>query len=178
MGRKEAPRGLKASPFFSILDDECQDVSTQEELSICFRWIVNGCPEEHFMTILHVKSTDADTITKAITSYLQEKNLNCRKLLGQGYDGAATFSGCRSGVQRRIRTHAALALYIHCSCHQLQIASIQAANSVLSIKRMFGTMVSLWSSFYYSPPKAESLKHVQAVLSLPELKIIKPSDTR
>ena len=90
---------LKASPFFSILDDECQDVSTQEELFICFRWIVNECPEEHFMTILHVKSTDADTITKAITLYLQEKNLNCRKLLGQGYDGAATFSSCRSGVQ-------------------------------------------------------------------------------
>ena len=68
---------LKASPFFSILADEYQDVSIQEELSICFRWIVNGCPEEHFMTILHVKSTDTDTITKAITSYLQEKNLNC-----------------------------------------------------------------------------------------------------
>ena len=90
---------LNASPFFSILDDECQDVSTQEELSICFRWIVNGCPEEHFMTILHVKSADADIITKAITSYLQEKNLNCRKLVGQGYDEAATFSGYRSGVQ-------------------------------------------------------------------------------
>ena len=43
---------------------------------------------------------------------------------------------------------------------------------------MFGTMVSLWSLFYYSPQKAESLKHVQAVLNLPELKVIKPSDTR
>ena len=91
---------LKANPFFSILANECQDVSTQEEFSIYFRWIVNGCPEEHFMTILHVKSTDADTITKAITSYLQEKNLNCRKLVGQGCDGDATFSGCRSGVQQ------------------------------------------------------------------------------
>ena len=43
---------------------------------------------------------------------------------------------------------------------------------------MFGTMVSLWSLFYYSPQKAESLKHVQVVLNLPELKVIKPSDTR
>ena len=146
---------LKASPFFSILADECQDVSTQEELSICFRWIVNGCPEEHFMTILHIKSTDADTITKAITSYLQEKNLNCRKLVGQGYDGAAKLSGFRSAVQRRIRTHAAHAFYIHCSYHQLQFASIQAENSVLSVKRMFGTMVSLWSLFYYSQARTQ-----------------------
>ena len=28
---------LKSSPFFSLLADECQDVSTQEELSICCR---------------------------------------------------------------------------------------------------------------------------------------------
>ena len=69
---------LKASPFFSILTDKRQDVSTQEEVPICFRCIVNECPEEHFMTLLHVKSTNAGTITKAITSYLQEKNLNCR----------------------------------------------------------------------------------------------------
>ena len=85
------------------------------------------------MTILHVKSTDADTITKAITSYLQEKNLNRRKLVGQGYDGAETFSGCRSGVQQKIRTHVAHALYIHCSCQQLQLAYIQVVKSVLSV---------------------------------------------
>ena len=39
-------------------------------------------------------------------------------------------------------------------------------------------MVSLWFIFYYSPPKVEPLKHVQAVLNLPELKVIKPNDER
>ena len=39
---------LKASPFFSIMADECEDVCTQEELSICCRWVVNGHSEEHF----------------------------------------------------------------------------------------------------------------------------------
>ena len=43
---------------------------------------------------------------------------------------------------------------------------------------MFGTMVSLLSLFYYCPQKVESLKHVQAVLNLSELKVIKPSDIR
>ena len=32
--------------------------------------------------------------------------------------------------------------------------------------------------FYYSPKKAEALKDVQSVLSLPELKVVKPSSTR
>ena len=48
---------LQESPYFSILADKCQDISTQEELSICGRWLVNGKREEHFLTVLHVCST-------------------------------------------------------------------------------------------------------------------------
>ena len=32
----------QSSPCFSIMADECEDISTQEELSICCRWVVNG----------------------------------------------------------------------------------------------------------------------------------------
>ena len=149
-------KSLKSSPYFTIMADECQDISSQEELSICFRWLVNGCPEEHYLTTLHVKSTNAEAITAAITAYIGEKDLDYNKLVGQGYDGAATFSGSKSGVQRRIRVHAPHALYVHCSCHRLQLASIQAAESVDTIKKMFGTMESLWKLFYYSPKKAEA----------------------
>ncbi len=171
-------RSLTSSSYFSILADECQDICTQEELSICCRWIVNGRPEEHFLSILHVKSTNAAAITDALTTFLNENNLDYRKLIGQGYDGAAAFSGKQTGVQRRMRVHAAHALYIHCSCHKLQLASIQAAESVVTIKRMFGTMTSLWKMFYYSPKKAQALRNIQSILSLPELKVVKPSDTR
>ena len=73
--------------------------------------------------------------------------------------------------------HAAHALYVHCSCHRLQLAFIQAADSVRAVKRMFGTISNLWKLFYYSPKKAEALKHVQSALSLPELKVVKPSET-
>ena len=51
-------QSLKSSPFFSLLADECEDVSTQEELSICCRWLVDGKPEEHFLSILHIKALD------------------------------------------------------------------------------------------------------------------------
>jgi hypothetical protein len=55
---------------------------------------------------------------------------------------------------------------------------MQAANSIPEMKKMFGTMGSIWKLFFYSPKKAENLKEVQSVLKLPELKIVKPSDTR
>ena len=39
---------LQESPYFSIFADECQDISTQEELYICGRWLIIGKPVEHF----------------------------------------------------------------------------------------------------------------------------------
>ena len=40
------------------------------------------------------------------------------------------------------------------------------------------TLTALWEFFQYSPKRTESLKQVQCILDLPELKIINPSDTR
>ena len=37
--------------------------------------------------------------------------------------------------------------------------------------------MTLWKFFHYSPKHAESLKEIQKVLDLPELKTVKPSDT-
>ena len=168
-------QSLRSSPYFSILADECQDISTQEELSICCRWIVDGYPEEHFLDILHVKDIGAAAITQALTFFMEEKN---QQLVRQGYGGAPTFSGCTNGVQRRIRTHLAHALCIHCACHRIQLASNLDADSITVINKMFGTMMNLWKLFYYLPKKAEAVKVVQAVLCLPELKVVKPSRMR
>ena len=49
--------------------------------------------------VLHVRSTDDGTITEALQS-LQQKQLDLRKLIGQGYDSAATFAGKISGVHK------------------------------------------------------------------------------
>ena len=112
---------LQESPYFSILADECQDISTQEELSICVRWLVDRKQEEDFLMVLHVRSTDAGTITEALQSSLKQKQLDLRKLIGQGYGGAATFAGKISGVHKQIQTSSAHVIYIHCSCHRLHL---------------------------------------------------------
>ena len=43
---------------------------------------------------------------------------------------------------------------------------------------MYVMLTTPWKFFHYSPKQAQSLKEVQKVLDLPELKIVKPSDTR
>ena len=99
-------------------------------------------------------------------------------LKGMGFDGAATFSGNKTGVQRRLKELSSHALLIHCCCHVLQLASVQAANAAPGINHVYTTLMTLWKFFHYSPERAESLKEIQKVLDLPELKIVKPSDTR
>ena len=42
---------------------------------------------------------------------------------------------------------------------------------------MYTTLNTLWKFFHYFPKRGECLKEVKRVLDLPELKIIRPSDT-
>ena len=60
---------LRRSPYFFVLADECEDISTTEELSICCRWIVNGKPEEHFLIVFHITALDAATISEKISRF-------------------------------------------------------------------------------------------------------------
>lgn len=65
----------------SHLTDECENISTQEELSLYFQWLVNGLPEEHFLTVHHVTATDAKSITDVLTSFMNQRNLDYWKLV-------------------------------------------------------------------------------------------------
>ena len=58
-----------------------------------------------------------------------------------------------------------------------QLASVQVANATPGIRQVYTTLMTLCKFFHYSPKCAESLKEIQKVLDLPELKIVKPSDT-
>ena len=79
------------------------------------------------------------------------------------------------GVQARLKKHTPHAVLVH--CHLLQLACVQAANNLTGIKRAYATLTTLWKYHYYSPKRAESLKEIQHVHHLPEIKVIKPSQT-
>ena len=65
----------------------------------------------------------------ALVEFCREKNIQLGRLIGMGFDGAATFSGDKTGVQRRLKELSTHALFVHFHCHFLQLASVQAANA-------------------------------------------------
>ena len=169
---------LKKASYYSIMADEYTDVTTVEELSVFCRWEEDGLPVEHFLEIVHLQQAHAESIHSALIECLKKKNLQVGRIVVMGFDGAATFSGKRSGVQARMKKLAPHALFVHCHSHMLQLVCVQTANSTPEIKQVYTTLTALWKFFHYSPKRTESLKEVQRVLDLPELKVIKPSDTR
>ena len=158
--------------------DESTDTASQEELSICARWLHNNKPVEHFIGIVHAKETNAKALTEYLTTFLKSHGISIEKMRGLGFDGASTMSGHRSGVQKRIRLLSPSAVYVHCRCHQLQLAALKAADMHREVKRVLGTLLTIWKAFHYSPKKAEKLAEIQSELQCPEIKMQKPSDTR
>ena len=58
---------LQASQYYSLMADESTDTSSQEELSICARWLCENKAVEHFLGIIHAKEITA----KAVLEYLR-----------------------------------------------------------------------------------------------------------
>ena len=129
-----------------------------------------------FRCSLPLKKADAEGIYLALVKCIKDKNLEVGNIVGMGFDGAATISGKKTGVQARLKKHAPHAVFVH--CHLQQLVCVQAANSTTRIKYVYTMLTTLWKYFHYSPESAESLKEIQHVLNLPEMKVIKPSDTR
>ena len=172
---KSLLKRLHKATVFTIMADECTDVTTIEELPICYHWVESGVPEEHFIEILPMKKANAESIYSSLVEHCRGKNIQLGRFIGKEFDGAATFSGDKTRVQRRLKELSPLALFVHCRCHVLQLASVQAANVTPGIKHVYTTLMTLWKFFHYSPKRAESLKEIQKVLDLPKLKIMKLS---
>ena len=74
---------MNSSSFYSIMADECTDIASMEELSVCGRWLVDGKAVEHFLGIVHAKEVNAAAITGYLLEFLNAKGLSIKKVWSQ-----------------------------------------------------------------------------------------------
>ena len=111
---------LHQARYFSLMADECTDISTVEELSVFCRWVEDGQPVEHFIEIISLQKADAETIYGTLVQCLKKKSIEVSKLVVMGFDVAATFSGKHNGVQSLLKKISPHSIFVHCHCHLLQ----------------------------------------------------------
>lgn len=98
---------VNAPKFFSILADETRDISRQDQLTICLRYVVSSegqqILKESFLSFcVATAKTDAG-LAESILQILRNEGLDIRNLRGQGYDGASAMSGTYRGVQAELK---------------------------------------------------------------------------
>lgn len=128
--------------------DETTDVSTIEKMVIHTRYVdTQGEVVTMFLKILDcleggekvALTLNAETIAGKVTSYMDDKELDYKKLVGLGTDGAAVMVGKQSGAVKKIldkevskqpgTDNPYRALGQHCAAHKLNLAASRAGNS-------------------------------------------------
>ena len=87
---------------------------------------------EEFLGFVQIEKLDAQTIGDQIISSFTSWGLNMDNLVGQGYDGVATMSLSKKGIQAKIRKHYKNATYVHCRSHVLTLVLV--VNRLLKFK--------------------------------------------
>ena len=156
MGGRVSTEAASYGTLFSIMAHECTDVTNIEELTICCSsCVANGVAEEHLIEILTLKKANAKSI--CLVEYCREMNIPLGKLIGIGFDGAAAFSGDKTGVHRRLIELSPHVLFVHCHFHFFQLASVLATNDTQGIKHVYSTQMT-YRSFFITLQNMQSLK--------------------
>lgn len=154
---------VRSARWFSVMADECTDVSTLEQMSMCFRFvdeIRRHQPEirEEFVGFVKLQKTDADTIYKEIMEFIRDCNLDVTNLRGQGYDGASVMAGNVTGVATQILRQQPKAMYCHCRAHNLNLIVSSTCKQVPEIRNLFDTLRTLTWFLGASAKRKEILK--------------------
>lgn len=152
---------INGTKFVSILLDETSDVSNMSQISTVFRYCnTNGEVLERFVGFTDVS---ADKKASALLAHVDSQldRFNCgKKLIGQGYDGAAVMAGHLNGLQAKVREKYPLALFVHCSAHRLNLVLMQVFKQISSCRIFFLTLNGYAAFFNNSTKRTHLLDSV------------------
>ena len=144
--RSKICSSVETSGFYSILADETKDLSKQEQLAIVVRYVDVDTTSiiECFLTYVEATSLNAESLSKYILDTLKLYNLDAKRIVSQGYDGASVMSGTCSGVQQRIREIAPQATYVHWHAHCLNLVLVECVKANSQAFEFFSLVQALY----------------------------------
>ncbi|XP_041472559.1 52 kDa repressor of the inhibitor of the protein kinase-like [Lytechinus variegatus] len=175
---REVASSIRNGVFFSILADECTDISNKEQLTLCIRWIDEKLePHEEFIGFYHIPNIKADTIVAVIKDAVMRMNLSLSNCRGQCYDAGGQMAGSRRGVAQQILPEAPKAHPTHCPGHALNLAVCDATKSSKLLSDALDITYELCKLIKFLPKRQGLLDQIKADINLEAaaLKVICPT---
>lgn len=148
--------------FYSIIVDETMDLTKLEQVSFCVRYCDDNLEIfERFLGFFSTPTTNAEALYDLIKHLINSFKLQNKLLVGQGYDGAATMSGNKTGVAKRICSDFPTALFVHCHSHRLNLALMDASSNFKVIRDTFNTVENLYAFIERSAKRHAQFQHIQ-----------------
>ena len=121
---------IKLSPAIGFMRDESTDISVTKEPILYAHITASGKVSTHFLKLIHIADGKAETIERALMSFLDHTNIPISNITAFGSDGANVMVGHVSGVAARLKHRNPQILSIHCINHHLVLGTSQAAAEV------------------------------------------------
>lgn len=169
---------LSQAQYYSLLLDESTDVSTDHNLVMYVRYILDGEVQSRFLCLVDLPSGTADGIVETVLNVFTSRGLSLEKLCGIATDGASVMVGCRTGVTTQLKGKNPFILSVHCIAHRLALASGQAADAVPYVKQYQLYINHIYRYFHYSTKHTAQLKEIQSILQSAERKFHQIFHTR
>lgn len=125
------------SSVFSILADETVDIAGNEQLSVSLSTEHKKKGTGYVSSFAQLKSSIAQPIVDTTIFFLSSLGLDCKNIVGQGYDGASVMKSSFNGVQALIKKPYPEALYNHCCSLSLNHAPCYSCTRSIRSKKLY-----------------------------------------
>ena len=164
--------------WYTIMVDETTDMSNQEQLVFCLRYVDESLDvHEEFLGLHSLDCTNADTIVKTVKDILLRMNVDIHDCRGQCYNGASSMSEKRMGVATQISSLEPKAFYTYCYDHALNLATQDTLRSIKVLNNTLNTVHEMTKLIKNSPKRDVIFKKIQAEVASgsPGIRILCPA---
>ena len=152
--------------YFTIMADECVDISNNEQLVICFRYIDETLAvHEEFMGLYMCDNIKSDTIVKTLEDVMLRFDLKLSNCRGQCYDGGSNMAGSKNGVKTQLLAKEPRALYMHCYGHALSLSVCDAIKMIPLLRSTMDTVHEISKLLQYSPKRSNLFTKLKEEIS-------------
>jgi len=129
---------IKFTKYWGLIVDSTPDLSHVDQLSVIFRYYLNGHIYERFVCFLQIKSHTGEQQSIDILHLLEEYGLNIKDCRAQTYDNASNMSGKYSGLQACLKK---------CVGHSLNLVGECSVNDNICSANFFYLLQNLYNFF-------------------------------